>query len=403
MAKAVSPRSEALGDTQSSAAAASPGAGIKMLCVLPRQNDARIARRLDLLRAAGFDIEAVAFERDYDAGRAPDVPMQLLGRLRNVQYLARIGTLLRAVPKLRRAVRRNQLVYAFNSDVGALAVLASRGANAKVAVEIADIVDAQVAGGPGPAVRTLERLALSQSQLLVLTTAGYLPYYRRWLKLKTPAIVVENKLAQSFAQSVRPEGAPPPASPPVNRPLRIGWFGVLREPWSLRVLDALTRQAPQRFAAVLAGSFDNRLTALGLNADSFERIVDNPNIQYVGGYQSPEDLPRLYGQVDMVMDCYRTAIPHSWAQTNKYYEACLFAKPLIVRAGCTDAEHIAQRNLGLVLDAASPEDAAREIAAITAEDWQRWRDNATALPLQAYALVDEAKELATALSALVRG
>lgn len=389
--------------SRSPAATAKPArAGIRALCVLPRLHDARIARRIDMLKAGGFAVEAVAFERDYDAGHAADCPVQVVGRLRNFRYLARIATLLKAVPSVRRAIRRNHVVYAFNTDIGALAVLAGLGLPAKVAVEVADIVEAQVAGGFGRVVRALERLALARSALLVLTTAGYLPYYRRRLGVETPALVVENKLDVAFAQSIRPAGTPPPADPPNDRPLRIGWFGVLREPWSLNVLDALTRQAPERFTALLAGSFDNRMTALGVDEHSFEQAVDNPNIQYLGGYRSPEDLARLYAQVDLVMDCYRTTVPHCWSQTNKFYEACLFAKPLITRAGCGDAQAISRHGLGVVLSASTPEDAARELAQLTLADWRRWRANAAALPLPTYALIDEVPALAKALGALAR-
>ena len=403
MAKAVSPRSDPeAAKPPPNGAPPPPGAAIKVLCVLPRQHDARISRRLDMLRAAGFAVEVVAFARDYDAGRAANLPVEVVGHLRNVRYLGRIGALLKAVPTVRRAIRRNQLVYAFNSDIGALAVLASRGTGAQVAVEIADIVPAQLAHGVGHAVRLLERVALRRAGLLVLTTGGYLPHYRRRLKVCTPAIVVENKLDAAYAAAIRPAAAPPPATAPRDRPLRIGWFGVLREPWSLKALDALTRQAPERFRAVLAGSFDNRLTELGIDAESFERVIGNPAIQYLGGYTSPEDLAGLYAQVDMVMDCYRTTPPHAWSQTNKYYEACLFAKPLIARAGTHDAEQIARRGLGLVVTAATPEGAASEVAAVTAEDWLAWRANLAALPRASYALVDEVAALREALTALRR-
>ena len=104
----------------------------------------------------------------------------------------------------------------------------------------------------------------------------------------------------------------------------------------------------------------------------------------------------------MVMDCYRTTIPHCWSQTNKFYEACLFAKPLIARAGCGDAQAISQHGLGVVLSASTPEDAARELARLTPADWHRWRANAATLPLPTYALIDEAPALAEALEAVAR-
>ena len=355
-----------------------------------------------MLQQAGFKVEAVAFERNQDPGRAPNCPIASLGRIAHGKYAARIASLLSAVRKARPAVRRNDLLYAFNSDMALLASLAGWGLNKPLAQETGDILGMQVAGGLGGAVRAVDKCIAEHCRLLVLTSTGYPPYYRRWLGVKTPILVVENKLPAAFAAEVRQARPPQQAeAPPLGRPWRIGWFGILREPWNLRVLDALTRAAPNRFRAVLAGVFDRPMRKAGFDAHSFANQVKNPNIEYRGPYKWPDDLPALYDGVDLVMDCYRAAIPVSWSQTNRYYEGCLFGKPLIVRAGCTDAAQVERQDIGLVLEGDDAQEAAHQISAQPDAAWMRWRTNLGRLPPPAYSLIDEVEALGEAMRSLL--
>ena len=365
---------------------------IKILCILPTLTDTRIARRIDMLNRGGFAVEAVAFERRQRSGRRPDCPIQRLGPIPPRRYAARIGKLLAAVPTVRRAIRRNDVVYAFNSDLAFLAAIAGAGLNRPLVLEVADIKEVQVASDwSGRTVRVLEKLAVDRCNLLVLTTSGYLPYYRRWLGAKTPSMVIENKLDPEFVKSIRID---PPDPAAMDRPLRIGWFGRLRDEWTMRVLEELTKAGPHQYTAVLAGTPSPFL-------EGFSARVDNsPNIEYRGGYSYPEDLPALYHSVDLVMACYPPEIPHGWSQSSRYYEACLFRKPLIVRAGCADADGVRKHDIGLVLDAVAVEEATAAIGEVPLEDWRRWRENAAAVPPPVYLSSGEVDVLARALANL---
>ena len=366
---------------------------IKILCILPTLTDTRIARRIDMLNRGGFDVEAVAFERRQLSGRRPDCPIERLGPIPPRRYATRIGKLLAAAPKVRRAIRRNDIVYAFNSDLAFLAAISGLGLNRPLVLEVADIKEVQVAGGwSGRAVRVLEKLAVDRCSLLVLTTSGYLPYYLRWLGAEIPSVVIENKLDPEFVKSI-PRIDPP--GPAVDRPLRIGWFGRLRDEWTMRVLEELTRLEPHKYTAVLAG------TPSPFLEDFSARVDNSPNIEYRGGYSYPEDLPALYNSVDLVMACYPPEIPHGWSQSSRYYEACLFQKPLIVRAGCADADGVRKHDIGLILDAVAIEEAAAALNEVSLEDWLRWRDNAAALPPLVYLSIDEVDVLARAFTDLL--
>ena len=377
--------------------------GASVLCLLPRMDDTRIARRIAMLREAGCTVEAAAFARDDRAGsgQPPDCPVTPLGRLRQGRYAARIPRLLRAARKTRALIRRNDAVYAFGPDLALLALLAGAGMKRPVILEVADVVHVQVAGGwAGRAVRGAERLTAERCALLALTTAGYLPYYRDWLGTTTPDLIIENKVDAAFAEMVRDAEA---ADAPADGPLRIGWFGTLQDDWPLRVLQSLTAAAPERYRAVIAGV----PTWLGEGEDArgalSRRIGENPHIEYRGPYRYPDDLPALYGSVDLTMACYSPEVPDGWSQSNRFYEACLFRTPLIVRDGCADVPPVREHDVGLVIPETDPHEAAARILDTPAEHWARWRANMAALPPRVYAAIDEPERLRRALAELTHG
>ena len=364
------------------------GKRLRVLCILPRMNDSRIARRIDMLSEAGFAVEAVAFERAQDTGRDPDCPVESLGSMRHGHYLSRLPRLMRAVPLVRCAVRRADLVYAFSPDLALLALASGTGLDRPVALETADIREVQVAGDwKGWTVRAMEKFVTRRICLLVLTSEGYRAYYRDWLHRDLQDIVIENKVDASLAESVRASRAD---TKQLGDRVRIGWFGMLRDEWTWRVLARLLNSEPQQFSAILAGE--------GM-LDGFEvRVKGCPNTRYLGEYAHPTGLAGLYGIVDLVMACYPPHVPHGWSRSNRYYEACLFGKPLIVRSGCADAERVGDLDIGLVIDGTDPDGAAAAIGAITPDDLARWRSNLAALPEREYALTGETSLLADALA-----
>lgn len=369
---------------------------MKVLCLLPAMSDARIARRIDMLKRAGFEVRAAAFERHHAFGRRPDCPLERLGKLPPKRYLTRPARLLRAAPRVRAAMRDSDIVYAFNPDLALLAIVAGAGMKRPLALDVADIKALQVAGGwLGGAVRAAEKRAVRGCRLLTLTTEGYRAYYRDWLGSDARIVVIENKLDPEYVQATLARArAGLKEGFAAGGPLRIGWFGRLRDEWTLRVLERLTERRSGRFAAVLAGTPSPFLQGFS------RRVAGNPRLDYRGGYRHPEGLAELYGSVDVAMACYPPEIPHGWSQSNRYYEACLFRTPLVVREGCADAQPVRERDVGLVIDAEGAAAAAAAVASISREDLSRWRRNAAALPAALFSAADEPEVLSRHLGAI---
>ena len=350
------------------------GSAVRILCLLPSLADAHNAVRVSMLQRSGFAVEALGFERYGPAARMLDCRAESLGRVEHRRYLRRGLRLLRCLSRVRDAMQRNHLVYAFGADLPLLALAAGVGLKVPVVAELADIRDLQVAASlRGRLFRALDKQATDACALLIVTSTHYLAYYRGWLRTATPAIVVENKVEPAFAATVTAASCAAPA-----RPLRIGYFGILKDEWSLALIEALARSAPEEFAFLLAG-------IPGRFVDSFQQRVRRiANLEYRGEYRHPDDLPTLFGDADLILACYPPAVPHGWSRSNRYYDACLFRKPLIVRAGTGDAEAVRRRGIGFVIVAPGVEAAAAELRGITAADWERWRANMSKLPAAEY-------------------
>lgn len=375
---------------------------IRILSVLPLLGHPRDSKRITMLRQAGFTVEAVAFDRNYHTGRMPDCPVESLGTISHGRYLQRILKMVTVLPAMQRAIRRNDIVYASGADMALMALVASLGLGKPVVVEIGDIREVQVASGlKGRLVRIADKYFVNACSLLVATAPGFIDtYYRQWLKASVPAMVIENKLESDFAQDIASTKViAPEGKPLLDRPLRIGYFGGLRCEWSWRVLQSLAVARPNDVQIVLAGYVMDPV-------DLPEQVKKYDNIEYLGQYSSPQDLPDLYNGVDLVWGCYQPIGPDDWnlrwARPNRFYESCLFQTPIVSRAGSCDSVDVERFEIGLVIEEEEIDRVVNKLCDIRFEDLALWRSNMTALPRNVYAYTTEIDELRAALTELLK-
>ena len=367
---------------------------LRILTVLPVLGQPRDSKRIDMLVSLGFDVSVAAFNRAYHSGRVPSRPTQIIGTISHGKYLQRIGRLFTALPKLRRAMRDRDIVYASSPDMALLAMIAGVFMGKKFILEVGDVREIQTAEGlKGRLVRIVDRVLTNRCSLLVVTAVGFLDnYYRNWLRSDVPAIVVENKIEASLT-SARPEavrGNLPQGRPFIDRPLRIGYFGLLRCQWTWDVLKAFALKHPKDVEIVMAGYPMEP-------ADIAEQAKSIPNVIYSGEYKSPNDLPTLYGAVDLVWACYKFIGPRDWnlkwARPNRFYESCYFGRPLISRLGSSDSKEVDRLKIGFNIQTHEISDVVAELDSISAEMVEQWRSNSLTLPNSLFIYTNEGEQL----------
>ena len=300
--------------------------------------DAALAKRIGQLRAEGHGVRALTLRRGQNAGRAWENVD--LGATRDGAFAQRLAAIARAVPMAAKALGEPDAVWARNLDAALIArgALALRRSRAPLIYECLDVHD--LASGAGPAsraVRRLERAVLDRAALTVVSSPAFAREHFAPRYGERPVVVIENRLAR--------EGlAPRPAPGRPERPLTVGWFGVLRCARSLDLLLDATARAGARL--VTAGR-----PAPDQLPDFAARIAGAPQTEHLGPYRAPGDLAALYARVDFVWagDWFQAGANSRWLLPNRLYEGGWFGVPALAPEGTETTRWIAAHGTGLAV------------------------------------------------------
>lgn len=375
------------------------GGNVRVLFTLSVVGHPRDSKRIAMLQKEGFKVEAMAFRRRFHPGRPPTCPVTVVAEIEHGRYLRRAFQMLRAIPAFRRAIRRHDTVYASGLDMALLCLVAGLGLRRPVAVEIGDIREVQTAAGvKGWMVRKIDRAIADSCSLLVATAPDFVDvYYRQWIGSQTLALVVENKLDvdPGLRASALEADESHSGKPGIDRPIRIGYFGLLRWASSWEILRDLAVALPDRLEIVIAGHVLEP-------KDLVESAKTSNNISYLGEYRSPDDLHRLFSNVDLIWAVFG---PNNWnlrwARSNRFYESCFFRKPIITRKGCRDAIEVERLGIGLTIDDGEPGTFARSISQITYDKLREWDANLARVPPETYLYTHESATLAHTIKSMV--
>lgn len=370
---------------------------MRVLSLLPVVGHVRDSKRIDMLKAQGATVEVGAFNRPHHVGRAPRAPVTVLANISHGRYLRRMLVTLTCISTVIRLARRNDVIYASGQDMGMIGLAASLFTGTPVVLEVGDIREIQLDyGWKGAAMRVLERFMTRRLKLVVVTAEGFVTgYYHRWLRQTPPYLTIENKLEESFVEAIEAAALPERPNPRDGEPVVIGYFGLLRYQWSIDALAEAVRHGQGRIRVLLAGSASEEV--------DITPLTDLPGVEYLGEYKSPGDLPGMYGRVDVIWCCNPISCQDSrgknwaWARTNRFYESCLFRKPLIVLDGIGDAEVVEAHGVGLLLKDLEMTSVRDCVDALTPAGLAAWREAFRTLPRSVYSYTDEPEVLARRL------
>ncbi|ENN85068.1 succinoglycan biosynthesis protein [Rhizobium freirei PRF 81] len=334
--------------------------------------DPAVRRRVLMLQAGGALVTLAGFRRDDNAlASVHGVEPIELGRTKDAQFAQRVTAVARSAAKLRSAlssIARPDLIIGRNLEMLALANRAKSvfGGDMPIVYECLDIHRLLLRDDVvGSALRGAERHFGSQAALLITSSPAFVErYFRPRSGLDLPIMLLENKVLalEPAARAVAPSARPPAA----DKPWKIGWFGALRCRKSLALLDDFSRLMGGRFEIVLRGR------PAYSEFEDFDRLVrDAPFMHFAGAYKNPEDLSRIYNDVQFswAIDFFEEGLNSSWLLPNRLYEGGLYGAVPIAFHGTETARFLAGRKIGLTLDAA---DAAHLASLLGKMDEQRY-------------------------------
>ncbi|MEP9399389.1 glycosyl transferase family 1 [Mesorhizobium sp. KR2-14] len=343
-------------------------------------SDPAVGRRVAMLQAGGAEVSLAGFRRaDKPAPGLEALAPIDFGSTRDgkfAQRLAAVGKAALVLGARLRKVRRPDVIIGRNLEMLALARRARSLFSAEVPIvyECLDIHRLLLgSGGISHAMRAAERRLGDDVSLLMTSSPAFVRnYFQRFDQIEAPVLLLHNKVLELDRQPAARNGAPPPAP---GDPWVIGWFGALRCRKSLELLAAFTRQAQGRFEVVLRGR-----PAYSEFADFDGFVAAEPHMRFEGAYRNPEDLAAIYGEVHFAwaVDFFEEGLNSSWLLPNRLYEGCLHGAIPIAMADTETGRFLAERQIGLRLEKASPDALATLLSNIDADGFAALRGGVTA-------------------------
>ncbi len=334
-------------------------------------DDTAVWRRVSMLEAGGAQVTLAGFRR---GTAALPGPAHVLAMTSNGRMGQRLWAVARAVVGAKQSfgdLPRPDVILARNLEMLAVARRVRglwRGrAKPGLAYEVLDIHRMMLGGSVRARVlRAVERGLTGSVGTLLTSSPGFIRNYfvfHGQIDTKTPVQIVENKVNDLDLASGRVDREQSGRAVPT-----IGWFGILRCAASLAVLDEVTRASPGRIKVLLAGR-----PALDAIPDFPTIVTANPDFEFVGPYRNPDDLPRLYGAVDLawLIDRYDAGLNSDWLLPNRLYEGCLFGAVPLALSGTEVAHQLAPLDIGLELPRLTARDLSTLIADLTRDGLAR--------------------------------
>lgn len=186
----------------------------------------------------------------------------------------------------------------------------------------------------------IDRCIIKKSLLTVLTSQGFGDYL---FKGKQPqnVMVQPNRLNSAFFRNVeRPV-------PQIAQNLRFGFVGYLR--YTNTVF---------RFARIIGEKYPNYSFSFYGDSkyaiEAKEMSKKYKNVNFFGKFRSPDDLSKIYNNLDVVVACYDTStFNEKVAEPNKLYESLFFCKPIIVSPDIFLSKRVRELQCGYEIDATS--------------------------------------------------
>ncbi len=291
--------------------------------------------RINSFLRAGVELTAFTFRRHkFNTDFQPAWRNVHLGMTKDRNYLRRLPALLRAMLILwqyRETIRAADFIYCRNIDLLALG-LAARWISARRAILVYEVEDVQAVffkrSFSGRMFRAIEAWALRRTDLLVPLSPGFLHgYFEPVHGYDGPSYVLENR--------IQPEDPGRPETPAsrhwesITDRWVIGWFGTLRCPKSMAILEEVAQRMGDRVEIYTRGY----PTETGMEA--YRQIMErHPNWTYEGEYTIPRDLEAMYGRVHFSW-CLDFLDEHGNSPlllACRMYQGCYFgAVPLVVK------------------------------------------------------------------------
>lgn len=273
----------------------------------------------------GYEVKVYSFDR-HTKKVVTDIPTLFIGDFPNtLPYLKRISIYLKALRKLFRENRDQKGVIWYYFGLSTCMYAYILNPNRRYIMEESDMSHMNIRFS---IVRNLlervNRFLIRRSVLSVFTSEGFVKFHFPEEKSRPGNIVViPNKLDKAISGM-----KPLPKTQAKPGTLRFGFAGWIRYEAVYHMAECISQLYPQHEFHFF-GQPDS-----DLNERMFSSLQGRTNVAFHGAFRNPDDLPKVYAEIDVVVSTYDTQLINvRYAEPNKLYESIYFRTPIIVSSG----------------------------------------------------------------------
>lgn len=305
------------------------------------ENNPNNIKRMEEFKTRGYDVVAYAFSRNQDIKNFPQgIVVHHIGEFASdSSYWSRIGVMRRGIKSVIDKYKEEDCIfYLLKNDI---AITYSYLTKHPYIFEEADMT--HLSFGNKWLRNYLEKRVkriIKNSVMSVFRSEGFLKYHFGD-EYPNNVYVIPNRLHPDILKLSHVDGADND-----NKTIKFAFVGGIRYNTIFSFAETVLKHFPQH-QFHFYGNFSTRA-----QEDQFSVLKKYPNCFFHGAFKSPDDLPSIYSNIDVLLSAYDVrGINPRFAEPNKLYEAIYFDKPIIVSSNSFLADKVAGLGIGYDVEA----------------------------------------------------
>lgn len=360
----------------------------KLVFFAHERNEARIRKRIGKFNELS-NLSVFSFHRERKG--VENVPIFYqnihLGETIDNAYHKRILKLLFAIPtvlKHRKLLKEADIIYAVNLDMIGLAIVCRWlcRSKANIGYECADIMEVLIKKGLIPDIfRILESIVVTKVHYIITTSNAFIQnHFSNHYHYKGNTFLLENKtLAPQQKQKWE-----------INQVWRIGYFGAIRCKNSWEILKNLAQTLDNKIYIEIRGFISNHFFEEKVFLDELQL---HKNITFLGSYTAPQDLAKMYSEIDFCWTFDFYSKQSEWLLPNRIYESGAYGVPALGDAMTETGKWIEEKGSGWTFKPDYTQNLIQFFQELTPEAYTEMRNNVANLPQSYFVDIDDHQRL----------
>jgi len=337
----------------------------KVVFIINSLQQQRCIKRVNEFISNGYQVDVYGINRNPNGEIPPmDFKFQVIASYdESLSYFKRLMLLYKSLkPIIRKYKDEEVLFFYFMLDIAMICRLLT---NKKYIYEEYDLMQTYIRSKCVVKILNwLDRFISRNSLMTITSSEGFIKYH---YKDKRPnnIFLIPNRLNPKIQQHSYS------ANNYDLHHLRIGFVGFARFESIVHFTKVFAEHFPQ-----------HEIHYYGTKSKQFDIFDSYPNVFFHGVFSNPDDLPRIYQEIDLVLATYDNQYENvRFAEPNKLYEAIYFQKPIIVSKNTFLAEKVQNLGVGFTIDAMNEQSIIRCFESMTEEMINQCKINEKKIPV----------------------